>query len=246
MSENNVVTTSSEYPLIPQNMLDQGPAFWEKRLVWDLHGVIVNWIEPFCKFASRVTGRNIDPDKVRYYRAGYDSQIPMSPAEWDTLFTQFARLGKGGYGDLKPYPGAVEAMQEIAAAGITSEIWTWTPGASEIDFNGKAYGSGIAQGVTLKLIEKLGLPVDKREVRFMSSSVKGANLAHEHYPLLVEDNPTTAVHVATDFGQACLLLPQPYNKGLLCPGVTRLEGYSQLAPTVIEFFKQLETAGVLL
>jgi len=141
----------------------------------------------------------------------------------------------------------VEAMRKIIAAGIGIEIWTWTPSASETQFSGlKSYGTGIAQRVTLDLIQKLKLPIDiVREVRFMSPDRKKWEMVEERIPLIVEDNPETAVGVGRGIGHAAILVPESYND-ITSENVLRLTDRKHLAATVIGFFAKLDAAGVLL
>ena len=248
MSASTTRRKRSRYPLVPENVLAHGQNFWRREVIVDFHGVVVDWTTKFCRFASKTLNRpGITPEKVQYYYPGYGADMPMSPSEFEELFSHFARLAKGGYGDLEAYPGIVRALKQIRKAGIDLQIWTWTPGPSETSFyHSTAFGSGVSQGVTKTLIRTLGLPVDERKVKFLSPGQKLFKMAEDHIPLIIEDNPMTAITAGVAFGHACIMMPQPFNEGVMCPGVTRLSKHSQLAPVVIRFFDQLEKAGVLL
>jgi hypothetical protein len=227
----------------PQNLLDQKEEF-VKKVVFDLHGPILDWSNAFCEVASRMYGVDLSAATVRYYSMAFDSQFPLTPEQFNQVFATFARLGRGGYGALEPRPGIVETFKQIQAAGIATEIWTWVPGAAEHDHNTlKAFGTGIAQSATYELIESLGL-VDnvKRRVRFISPTSKVPTMTEEHAPLIIEDNPVTAVH-ASSTGHACILTPEPYNVHTSDSGILRLSDHSEIAPVVIDFFRKLEEAG---
>jgi hypothetical protein len=177
---------------------------------------------------------------------GYDANMPITPQQFDEAFMAFARLGKGGYGDLAAQPGIVEDMKAIKDAGIDIEIWTWTPGAAEIQPDRLvAYGTGIAQRVTLDLIERLKLPVKRNQVRFIKPGSKPWEMAEEHIPLIVEDSVETAVGVAMTVGHAAILVQEPYNEGIEARNILRVPR-KDLAPAVITFYRALDEAGVLL
>ena len=67
-------------------------------------------------------------------------------------------------------------------------------------------------------------------------------MMEEHAPLIIEDNPVTAVH-ASSTGHACILTPEPYNVHTSDSGILRLNDHSELAAAVIDFFAKLEAAG---
>lgn len=242
---NKRLFSADRYPLVPENLLKHEQGFWEPEIYCDLHGVVLNWNTAFLKFASEVLGRQINPADVRFYHGQFQAGIGITPAEWDELFLQFVRLGEGGYGYLEPYPEVIKALHKIHDAGIRIKVATWTPSASELSHSShRAFGTGTAQGTTLKLLQKLGVPVDTREVEFLRPGEKPFKMQEDHVPLILEDCPYTAVQVAS-VGLACILLPERYNEDLWVPGVTRLAKRSLLAPKVLEFFDKLETAGVL-
>lgn len=233
----------------PASVLSPKPNHkWTKEVVFDFHEVCVRWLPRFCDFVNRTYGYNIKPEELSFYNMQFDPSCPLSPEEFNQAFVAFARLSEGGYGTLEPIPGIKETMEQIKAAGIGIKIWTWTPGAAEQKFEGgSAYQSGIAQRVTKELIVKLGLPVDAdRDLRFMPPGMKKWEMAEDHIPLIVEDNPETALSVGLGIAHAAILVPEPYNEGFASRNVLRLSDRSELAPTVIDFFKKLEDAGVLL
>jgi hypothetical protein len=241
----NKTFSAERYPLVPVNLLRHDKGFWEPELYCDLHGVVLKWKEKFLKFASETLQRPINPDDVTFYYPQFQAGLGISPAEFDELFAQFAGLGEGGYGDLDAYDGIVDALKQIHEAGIRIKVATWTPGASEISFaHSKAFGSGAAQGTTKRLIERLGIPTDVRELEFMSPGAKHFKMQEDHVPLILEDCPFTASAVAAA-GLGCILLPERYNEDIWIPGVTRLDNRSDLASTVIRFFTTLREAGVI-
>jgi hypothetical protein len=220
---------------------------WSRTVVFDLHEVIVKWVAQFINFANLTYGYNITPKGSSLYNLQFDPSVSITPEQFEEAFSAFARLSTGGYGDLEAHDGIVEAMQAIKDAGINIEIWTWTPGAPETQLTGlKSYGTGVAQRVTIDLIKKLGIPVDvDRQVRFMGPDRKKWEMVEERVPLIIEDNPETAVGVGRGIGHAAILVPEPYNN-IVSENVLRLTDRKQLAATVIDFFKKLDDAGVLL
>lgn len=233
----------------PESVLKPGANHkWSREVVFDFHEVCVKWVARFTDFVNRCYGYNIKPEQLRFYHMQFDPSCPLTPQQFNEAFVAFARLSQGGYGDLELHPGIVEAIKQVKDAGIGVKIWTWTPGAAEAKFvGGSAYQTGIAQRVTRDLIVKLGFPVDvDRDVRFMQPGQKKWEMAEEHIPLIVEDNPETALSVGLGIAHAAILVPEPYNEGFACRNVLRLSERSQLAPTVIDFYKKLDEAGVLL
>jgi hypothetical protein len=230
------------------NLLKQPerPTF-RRRVVTDLHGPILDYMRAVCNVAKHHLGIDLDPNKAVHYMAGYDASFGITPAEFASLFGIVARLkGKDGYGGLEVRPGVAEAFQEIRKAGIAVEVWTWVPGATEHDENLKAFGTGIAQSGTMEHLVKLGIIDDpQRQVRFIKPSAKATEMAAEHIPLIIEDNPVTAVAAGYGYGNAAILTPESYNQHLVSPGVLRINDLSELAPAVIDFFEKLEKAGAL-
>jgi hypothetical protein len=249
MSTNKkAVRTHSAPNWPPSSVLNPGPNHkWSREVVFDFHEVVVKWVEQFTTFLNLTYGYNMKPGQ-RFYNMQFDPSTPITPEQFDDAFVTFARLSVGGYGDLKAHEGIKETMEAIVAAGIKIQIWTWTPGAAEIKADGAgAYNTGIAQRVTRELIRKLDLPIDvERDVRFMKPDRKKWEMAEEHIPLIVEDNPETAVAVGLGIAHAAILVPEPYNEGLVAPNVLRLSDRNDLAPCVINFFQKLDDAKVLL
>jgi hypothetical protein len=237
------------YAWPPESVLNPGAHMkWSKKVVFDFHQVCTNWTKQFVEFVNRTYGYNIDPNTTDFYNMQFDPSNPMTPEQFEDAFRTFARLSRGGYGDLEAYPGIKETMEEILAAGIGIEIWTWTPGAAEKQPTGqKSFGTGIAQRVTMDLVRTMGLPIDaERDVRFMAPTSKKWEMAEEHIPLIIEDNPETAVSVGMGAGHAVIMVPESYNQGMIVPNVLPLKNRKQLARTVISFFEKLDAAGVLL
>jgi hypothetical protein len=235
----------------PSNLTSQTETF-ARKVVFDLHGPILNWISPYCRLAEALFGVKIDEDSARYYYLAHDREfpdkMPLTPAQSHVVFDHMARLAKGGFGDLDFTPGIQQMFKDIQAAGIKTEIWTYVPGATDYGHDTLvAHGTGIAQSTTWDLIAKLGLVKDvKRQVRFIQPSAKVSAMVEEHIPLIVEDNPTTAVEAGMNYGLAAIVTPHNYNKTLQGSGILRLENHDQIAVAVIEFFRQMEEAGALL
>ncbi len=230
----------------PESVLSPGDDFkWMPEVVFDLHNTLVDWTGRFAEFVNLQYGHDIDAKTVGFYHMQFDPENALSNAEFMDAFHAFARRANGGYGDLDIYEGVVKALKQIKDAGIEVKIWTWTPGASEarIDNGTSSFNTGIAQGVTRTLVEKLGLdPI--RDLRFIKPGEKKYEMIEEHIPLIVEDSPETAVGVG-QAAHAAILVPESYNQGITAPNVLRLDHRGQLAPTIIDFFKKLEKAGVL-
>lgn len=234
-----------EWP--PKNLLDQ-PEMFVKKVVFDLHGPILDWSTAFCAVAKSVLGVDVDPKAAKFYHMDYDANIGISPKQFQSLFPIFARMARGGYGDLEAREGIRETFEAIHAAGIKTEIWTWVPGAAEYTpGNLRAYGTGIAQSTTRDLVARLGLLKDvQRDLRFVKPDQKVPFMAEEHLPLIVEDHVGTAVAAGSVFGLAAILTPETHNEHLVSQGVLRLRDHAEIAPTVIDFFAKLEAAGALL
>ncbi len=234
----------------PKSVLNPGAKhIWVREVVFDFHEVCVKWTKRFVEFVNEAYPHlklNLSQNEAYFFP--YDPTTSLTPDQFDEVFSAFVRLSVGGYGDLEPHDGIKETMEAIVAAGIKINIWSFVPGANDVKHaNLVSYNTGIAQHATIELIRKLGLPIDiERDVRFMPQEAKKWQLAKEHIPLIVEDNPETAVGVARGLGHAAILVPESYNRGLKCPNVLRLNRRSDLATTVIDFYKKLDEANVLL
>lgn len=231
----------------PSNLTRQRETF-VKKVIFDLHGPILDWAKSFADVAGRLFGVDIKPEAANFYSMGHDVDIPLTPAQFTEVFDHFARLARGGYGDLAVTPNIREMFEQIHAAGIRTEIWTWVPGALD---NNKAtlvsHGTGIAQSATYELIRNLGLVDDVlRDVRFINPASKVPEMVEEHIPLIIEDNPVTAVEAGMNYGHAAILVPLSNNVSLQGTGILRLEDHSQIAAAVIDFFRKMEDAGALI
>lgn len=242
----------SLYPLVQPALLAHGEEFWKREVACDLHGVVVDWTVRFAHFASGVLKRKITPEMcLQLYNFAYGQESGLAPFEFWELFPKFARLTRGGYGDLPAFDGVVDQLKQIRDAGIRIRLMTHCPGASEHEpEHSEAYGSSAAQTATLQLIERLALPLDPAsDVMFMSPSEKPWQMARRHIPLIIEDNPVTAIQVARGIGHGAILLADkhtPFNRSVRATGVTTLRDRKLLAETVIRFFTQLEEANALL
>jgi hypothetical protein len=220
---------------------------WSREVIFDFHEVCVKWLKRFCDFYNKQYGTNVKPEDVEIWNMQFSRKAGVLPEQFDRAFVAFSRAAVGGYGDLEPHDGIKETMERIVAAGIKVRIWSWTPSASDIKPDGAgAYNTSVAQDVTKRLIRRLGLPVDvDRDIDFMPPGRKKWEMVEEHIPLIVEDNRTTASDVA-DAGHAVILVPEKYNEGLVCPNVLRLSDRKDLADVIIDFYRKLDEAGLLL
>jgi phosphoglycolate phosphatase-like HAD superfamily hydrolase len=219
---------------------------WSRTVVFDLHQVLVNWLDRYVEFVNAQMGYSITTGKQPFYYLHMNPEVPLTFEEHVALFDAFARRHEGGYGDLEIYDGVIEGIKTLRKAGIGVRVWTWTPGAIEstMSHRDRMMSSGAAQAVTRELVAKLGIDPD-RELRFITPGSKKFELVEEHYPLIVEDSPETAVGVG-QLAHAAILVPEPYNKGIKATNVLRLDHREQLFPTVLKFFEELEAAGKLL
>lgn len=232
----------------PANLLAQKKEF-DRKVVFDLHGPILDWTTRFCEFASKLYNREISVSKMRYYCSAYDAEMPITSVEFDRAFREFAHLARGGYDALTEQPGAIKAIHAIQAAGVKVEIWTFVPGSTDYDTDTLiSYGTGVSQDGTYKLLEKLGLGTARevrKMVRFIHPEQKAKQMGREHLPLIIEDHPGTAIVQSMCYGGATILVPETYNQHLTAPGILRLDNREDLAPAVIGFFEALDEAGCL-
>lgn len=232
----------------PANLIAQKREF-DRTVVFDLHGPIVDWSGRFCEYASIKLGRNIDASKMVHYCSGYDAGMPITPREFFELFWAFAALSNGGYDSLKAQPHAVESIHKIQKAGIKVQIWTYVPGPSDADSDTLiSLDTGASQEGTMRLLEKIGVGTARevrRMVRFVHPEHKAAQMGKESLPLIVEDHPATAVMHSMAYGGATILVPETYNSNITAPGIMRLDNRADLADAVIGFFDGLGQAGCL-
>ncbi len=231
----------------PANVLAQKKMFF-KKVIFDLHGPILDFNGPFLAHLSGLYGVKLDVSMLDHYYMGHNSRLPITPIEFQRGLEHFGRLARGGFSDLPAMPGAVEALKQIQEAGIGLEIWTYAPSAMDYAPDTLvANGTGIAQAVTMECIERLGIVADvSKQVKFVRPEQKAGRMANKHFALIVEDHPVTAITAGTAYGNAAFVVPEPYNIGVCAPGVLRLDNRSDLAPAVISFFKKLEDAGCLI
>lgn len=239
---------AGEWP--PANLVAQKETFMPK-VVFDLHQTLVDWVGPFCNYAGKLYGVKLDPAKVRFYALGHQVDMPITPDQFNSAFWAFVALAKGGYDALPALPGAVEAVKKIKAAGIQVKIWTYVPGASDPDRETlMAQGTGMAQDATYELIVRLGFADSMKEarkmVRFIAPYRKCSEMVKEFIPLIVEDNPATAVEAGAIFAHAAILMPESYGSNVEAQGVLKLEDRKDLGEAVIGFFRGLQNAGALL
>lgn len=234
---------------LPPNVLAQKKTFLRK-VIFDCHGPLVDFNNPLAAYLSGLYGVHIDPAlMLDHHRWGYNAKMPISQPEFEQGLMNFGRLARGGFSDLPEQPGIVKDIKAIQEqADISVEVWTYVPAATDYDADTLlARGTGIAQLGTYELIEKLGIVKDvRKQVRFIRPDQKAAKMALEHIPLIIEDHPVTAVQAGHEYGNAAILVPEPYNEGLSAPGVLRLDNRADLAPAIIDFYKKLDAAGCLI
>lgn len=236
----------------PQSVLEHGDGhLWMPTVAFDFHEVIVSFLEGFATFVNlSYPGANMNPATAKFYHPGYDPEVGINPVEFERAFATFAMAAPGGYGSLPVIGNIREQMQKIRDAGIRIKILTWVPGATgaitPVDMDKNPLHSGIAQRVTLDLIEKLDLPVDvEHDVEFIHTGQKPFYMGEKRIPLIVEDNEATCALVA-QLAHAAILVPKPYNEGFACRNVLRLNDHSEIADTVIAFFEALRGKGLVL
>jgi len=249
MSRAQVAKMDYPYAWPPETVLNPGENFlWKREVAIDFDQVVANWTEQYVKFINLTYGYNIDHKQINFYNMQFDPRIALTPEQHEESFIAFSRLSKGGFDSLKPYDGIVKTFRQILDAGIRIKIYTWVPGATEkVPGGAKSFNSGQAQRARYEMIKALDLGIDPiKDVKFMGSGAKKWKMAEEHVPLLIEDNPETAVGVGMCAAHAVILVPESTNAGLIAPNVLPLTDRKDLAKTVISFFKKLDDAGLLL
>lgn len=247
MSRKNIAKRLKNWP--PSSVLAPSPGFrWASQVVFDFHNTLVDFAGPFSDYVEDSLRRRVDFSSSSFYDWAHDPTIDISADEFSNAIYYFSQMARnGGYGELPAYPGAKEALTELVENGIRPLIWTWTPGVGD-QWQRAGIGSptGIAQERTIALIERLGFPIDtSRDLLFIPPGKKVEEMLERHIPLIIEDSPVTAVHAAAT-GLASIVVPHSYNSGLRARNLMRLDSLSQLAPTVVQFYKQLEDSGLIL
>jgi hypothetical protein len=236
---------ASNWP--PASILNPAPHFeWAPILMTDLHGVIVDWEAQFRKFAEMHYGVSFDADNRSFYDIGRDPSQPITPEQFNELFTEFVRL-PDGYGALAPNPTIIRQFEAIVKAGIKLVVATYTPGATDLRPDGTmGFHHGVAQRVTRDLIMKhLGHLIREQDIIFCRPSEKKYLMFEMHCPLIVEDHPVTAVDVATS-AHAAILVPRSYNASIInVQNVLRLTDDNQLADAVLTAFEGILDRGKL-
>ncbi|HEY9777500.1 MAG TPA: hypothetical protein V6C81_27300 [Planktothrix sp.] len=249
MSRAQVAKMDYPYAWPPESVLSPGPNFlWKREVAIDFDQVVANWTEQYVKFINLTYGYNIDHTQIDCYNMQFDPRIPLTPEQHEEAFIAFSRLSRGGFDALKPYDGIRDTFRAILDAGIRIKIYTWVPGATEkVPGGAKSFNSGQAQRARFEMIKALDLGIDPmKDVKFMGSAAKKWKMAEEHIPLIIEDNPETAVGVGMCAAHAVILVPEATNAGLIAPNVLPLRDRKDLAKTVISFYQKLDAAGLLL
>jgi hypothetical protein len=248
LSRAQVANQDYPYAWPPESVLSVEPEFWKREVAIDFDQVVANWTEQYVKFVNKTYGYNIDHTKVDFYHMQFDPSIPLTPEQHAEAFIMFSRLSRGGFDSLKPYDDIRETFRAILDAGIRIKIYTWVPGAADkVPGGAKSFNSGAAQRARFEMIKALDLGIDPvKDLKFMGPGEKKWKMAEEHIPLLIEDNPETAVGVGMCAAHAVILVPETTNAGLIAPNVLPLKNRKDLASAVISFFEKLDDAGLLL
>ena len=103
-------------------MLDFTSALASRRLLLDADGVLLNWFEGFAAFASRELGVPLDPATLQSYSMSlWLGEHKHRALE---LIESFNGSDTHGFGQLRPVPGAVEAITDMHASGFELHVIT--------------------------------------------------------------------------------------------------------------------------
>lgn len=245
-----ILTPVPNWP--PSSILESG-RLYRPTVGVDLHQTVVDFFAGFGPWLeAQYPGAKIDVATLQHYNPAGDPKVGIGYEEFDRALNMYIQLAIGGYDSFPALPGAIEGLKAIRAAGIDVEIMTYVPGASFIQRTDKLpLNTGIARDLTCKLLNKLGFKVEPTEIAYMFTNDKPYHMIGNQIPLLVEDNRTTASHVA-DMGLAALLIPTSYNVCSM-PNVLRLEDredkaaiWQEAAARIVEFYVALAKAGKLI
>jgi len=244
---NHIMLDPKDYPLVPDTVLLREDEYWEPAVGVDADEVIEDfgpglWAYIRGIFERQRNKREINPELVTIYDAGRDPRLGLSQGEFNRFLVDFILSGQGGMAGLNFYPGAVDTMKNLMAAGIQPIVITATPGALDISpDNEQPYYFGTAQELRRKRFEQAGI-VSPHNIEFASLLQKGGFMAKNRIPLLIDDHPGVAVFVARHFGMGAFMIQNEntrYNHGVYAPGVTEFSSLEAAFPAIIEFFDTL-------
>jgi hypothetical protein len=222
-------------------------------VVWDFHGPVADLDSKLLEHINKEYGYQLTLDDLLYYYWGCNPGVPLSNEEMENSLVSFAQKCRNGHGykHISGRPNIKKVMERVVAAGYQNEIWTWTWGIRDARPGNKMLGTGISKEGTYELIEQLGLPVGRDQIRFRNPHEKAKDMYDEDYALIVENNMATAMQAA-QHGLAAIVTPELQNEML--PGneqnvfnrnVLRLDRYEDLADAIIQTLRVLENEGVL-
>lgn len=90
-----------------------------KKIILDIDGVLLNFLGGITSFAEEYLGRKIIIHG-KYFDLEHRFGLPKEKI--DEIWDAFGE--SGGWGNLKPFPGAKEAVKEIIDAGFTPYVVT--------------------------------------------------------------------------------------------------------------------------
>jgi len=242
-----------DYPLVPSTVLLAPDEYWEPKVGVDADEVIeafgpALWHYIRSIFETQRAKREIHPEFVTIYDAGRDPRLGLSQTEYSRFLVDFVLSGQGGMAGLKFYPGAVEALRNLRAAGIEPTIITATPGALDISpDNEQPYYFGTARELRRNRFEQAGI-VNPHNIEFASFMEKGGFMARERIPLIIDDHPGVGVFITRHYGLGAFMIQNentPYNHGVHSPGMTAFSSLAEAYPWIIEYFDTLRQQNKL-
>lgn len=251
--KNSGATKLASVPNWPPSSILESGRLYRLKVGVDLHQTVVDFFAGFGPWLEKqYPGAKLDGKVLKHYHPGGDPACGIGYEEFERALNLYVQLAVGGYDSFPALPGAIEGLKAIRAAGIEVEIMTFVPGASDLQVTDKLpFNTGIARAATVKMLGELGFPVDAADVTYISPSHKAYHMIGEQIPLIVEDNRTTASHVA-DMGLAAILMPTSYNECSI-PNVLRLEDredkaaiWREAADRIVEFYLALAQRGLVM
>jgi hypothetical protein len=248
-----ITLNPTNYPLVPDTVLLKEDEYWEPCVAVDADEVIEAFGPALWQYIRNIferqrVRREINPEAVTIYDAGRDPRLGLSQTEYNRFLVDFVLSGQGGMAGLKFYPGAVEALKNLRAAGIEPVIITATPGALDASpDNEQPYYFGTARELRRNRFEQAGI-VNPHNIEFASLFEKGGFMAKNRIPLIIDDHPAVAIILARHFGMGAFMIQNentPYNHGVFAPGVSAFPSLVEAYPHIIEFFDTLRQQNKL-
>jgi hypothetical protein len=224
-----------------------------RAVVWDFHGPVANLDPKLLENINQEHGYQLTEADLLYYYWGCNPELPLSYEEMEQSLVSFAQKCRDGHGykHLSGQPNIKKVMDRVVAAGYQNEIWTWTWGIRDARPGNKMLGTGISKEGTYELIEQLGLPVSKDQIRFINPHDKAKDMRNEGYLLIVENNFATAME-ASQHALAVIVTPELQNQmipdsdqNVFNRNILRLDQYEDLGDAVIDTLKVLDAEGNL-